>query len=476
MKVKAIFLTTVALTFLLYSCGTAGMQKRDKNKNVLLILCDDMGAMELGCYGSSINNTPNLDRLASVGTRFNTFFATPVCSPTRVCLMTGKYGYKTGWLNMMNRPAGGAGMDADLSQDEYTVGQMFQDAGYKTAIAGKWQLTGKLPTMVTECGFDEFLIWIYSDYLPEGEAYKGSFQEGGVVPSRYWHPGIALNGKHIPTKPADYGPDMYSDFIIDFMKQSVRDKQPFFAYYPMVLMHTPWERTPDHPEITEINSAEAKKANVEYTDKIVKKLTDALGDLGIEKNTLVVFIGDNGTKDIGKSTVTEWGPRTPCIISCPGTVKQDLVSGELVELSDILPTVLDFTGINPKNSHELDGISLMPVLTGEKLTHRNFIWSFYGQFRIIREKEWLLERNTNAEFGDLYYCGDYRNGLGYKLITDFSDPEAMAARNRFREYIHQLPVPDLGPENEAEFADFVEQKKKILLKSLEDIYNEKYGQ
>ena len=443
--------------------------------NVIMVLCDDMGAMELGCYGGIINDTPNLDKMAAEGTRFNTFFATPVCSPTRVSLMTGKYGYKTGWLNMRGRLAGGPGRDVDLSKDEYTFGQIFQDNGYKTAIAGKWQLTGTLPNMVYECGFDEYLIWIYKGYLPKGEKYLGGYQEKGDKTSRFWHPGVAMNGKHIPTTPNDYGPDMYSDFLINFMKKSVKENNPFFVYYPMTLMHTPWERTPDHPEIDDINSPEAKKANVEYADKIVGKILNTLKELNIEKNTLVIFVGDNGTQDIGKSSVTEWGPRTPCIIRCPGTVKQGIVSDELVEVADLLPTMLDYAGIQSKNQRDLDGLSLIPLLKGDKENHKEFIWSYYGQFRIIREKEWLLEHNSIDNFGDLYFCGDHRNGLQYRLITDYTDPEAQKAKARFEEYIRHLPVPEFSHEARQEFDDFVENKKGHLLKSLKEIYNEDYG-
>jgi arylsulfatase A len=268
---------------------------------------------------------------------------------------------------------------------------------------------------------------------------------------------------------------MFADFMIDFMKESVNEDIPFFAYYPMVLMHTPWERTPDHPDITDINSPEAKKANVEYTDKIVGRLMDALDELGVRENTLVVFIGDNGTQEIGKSTVTEWGARVPCIISCPGVVQSDVVSMELVELSDILPTMLDFAGITVKNADELDGFSALPLLIGETDSHREYIWSNYGQFRIIREKHWLLERNSIDDFGDLYYCGDIRNGLGYQRITDFSNPEALQAKERFTRHIERMPVVEIREDDRIDFADFVDRKKRSLVRSLKDIYDEDYG-
>ena len=187
------------------------------NRNILLIMADDMGAMELGCYGNEINRTPNIDRLAEEGMMFSTFFATPVSTPSRVALMTGKYGIHTGHLNMSNLP-GGRGRGYDLSTDEYTFGQMFSDAGYSTVLAGKWQLSGKGETLIKECGFDEYMAWIYKDNLAEGVVYRGGyFPEGTTKTSRYWYPGIMTNGKHIGTSPEDYGPDMYSAFLMDFI-------------------------------------------------------------------------------------------------------------------------------------------------------------------------------------------------------------------------------------------------------------------
>lgn len=474
---KKIALSIATVPFFLCFGNTLDIQAQEK-KNVLLILNDDMGAMELSCYGSSINNTPHLDRLAESGTMFKTFFATPVCSPTRVGLMTGKYGCETGWSNMMGRPAGGPPRDADLALDEYTIGQMFHDAGYRTALAGKWQLPGKLPSMVHECGFDETLIWIYTRYLQEGVEFKGGYNPKNPEKkksSRFWQPGIAKNGKHIPTKPTDYGPDMFSDFIVEFMEESVKEDRPFFAYYPMVLMHTPWLRTPDYPNLSGINTPETKKANVEYSDKIIGKLINALHELGIAENTLVIFVGDNGTQKIGKSSVTEWGVRTPAIISCPGTVQSGVISDELAELSDLLPTMIDFANFNTRNSDELDGISLLPLLEGKKEHHREYITSYYGQYRIIREKKWLLERNSEDEFGDLYYCGDNRNGLGYKLIKDFSDQEVQKAVARFSSYLKEIPVPEIDEKDRSDFADFVARKKQTLMKELEEIYDEDYG-
>lgn len=437
-----------------------------------MILCDDMGAMEPGCYGNITHNlTPNIDALARTGVRFSTFFATPVCTPSRVALMTGKYGIHTGHLNMADQ-AGGKGRGYDLSKDEYTFGQMFHDAGYATAMAGKWQLSGRGETLIRDCGFDEYMAWIYKVNLAPGVKYQGGyFPPKTTKTSRYWHPGIMVNGKHIATTETDYGPDMYSAFIIDFIKREAAAGKPFFAYYPMALVHSPWCPTPDHPDV-KVDSQEAFRANVEYADKIVGRLIATLEQAGVRDNTLVVFCGDNGTQLRGKLTVTEWGPRTPCIINLPGTVQQGKVSGAMVDIPDITATLLDYANIHPRNAADLDGISLMPLLTGKTNKTREFAVSYYGQYRIIRDAHWVLEGNKDESFGDLYYCADLRSGIGYKRITDFTAPAAKAARARFEKFIaDHAGTTNMTAEDKTWFTNFVTKNGQRLQQNLQKIYN-----
>lgn len=446
----------------------------NKPKNVLLIMADDMGAMELGCYGSPINLTPNFDNLARSGVQFNTFLATPVSTPSRVALMTGKYGTKTGHLNMAGSP-GGKGPGYDLASQEYTFGQMFKDAGYTTAMAGKWQLSGTYPNIIRECGFDEYMWWISKGDWPGDQPYLGGYQEGTNKISRYWHPGIGVNGVHIQTQPTDYGPDMFSSFIMDFMTRNAADEKPFFAYYPMALVHAPWESTPDAPGLV-TNSPEALKANVEYCDKIIGRLIKSLEDAGIRENTLVIFTGDNGTQKMGKTTVTEWGPRTPFLVSCPGYIPGDRVSNELVDITDVLKTIADFAGFVPSNQADLDGKSLMPYLLQQEPTHKELAMSFYGQYRVLREREWLLEANSEESFGDLYYCGDKRNGLGYELVKDFTLPEVIEAKTRFEGYIRDYCVdPPMTSEERTQFTEAMVDKRATLLQTLAVKFNENYG-
>ena len=441
-------------------------------RNVLMIMADDMGAMELGCYGGKINLTPNFDALAGSGVLFSTFFATPVSTPSRVALMTGKYGINTGHLNMSNMP-GGKGQ-FDLATEEYTFGQMFRDAGYATAMAGKWQLSGRGETLIHECGFDEYMSWAYLGNLPKGETYKGGYYPPNTKQqtSRYWHPGIMVNGKHIETKPTDYGPDMFSGFLIDFMTRKAAEGKPFFAYYPMTLPHAPWVSTPDHPNVKD-GSPEAFRANVEYADKIIGRLIAALEKAGVRENTLVIFTSDNGTQNWGKVTITEWGPRTPCIISCPGTVQTGKVSGAMVDIPDMLVTILDYAKVNVRNQADLDGRSLMPLLTGKTGKHKEFAVSYYGNYRVIRDEQWLLEGNNDESFGDFYYCGDLRSGISYRRITDFTDPAAKAARARFEAFIASHGgTTKMTAEAKAEFTEFLNKNRGLLIRNLKRRYGD----
>ncbi len=137
--------------------------------NVILILGDDLGAAELRCYGNKVHRTPNLDQLASEGTRFETFYANPLCTPTRVALMTGLYGYSTGYLGMNNKsfvpPAKSPQRDIG---SHFTHADLMKSAGYSTALVGKWQLSGALPHRIFECGFDAYQMWAYDWDLPTG--------------------------------------------------------------------------------------------------------------------------------------------------------------------------------------------------------------------------------------------------------------------------------------------------------------------
>jgi len=402
--------------------------------NILFLLADDLGAGELGCYGNRVNATPNLDKLATQGVRFETCYATPLCSPTRVEVMTGKYGFHTGFTNFIGRVTT---RKDRFSAEEVTFADVLKTKGYATGLAGKWQLglITKHPTMIHDSGFDDYFSWAWNTGgLPADAKFEGSPRQ------RYWHPAIVENGKHVPTTPDQHGEDLYSDWIVSFMRKH-RDR-PFLAYYPMCLVHEPWDPTPDLKTPGKRTNGGLKN-NVEYMDHIVGKVMKSLDDLGLTENTIVFFGGDNGTGNDGKATVTERGVRVPMIVRGPG-IGKGITSRELIDYSDVLPTMAEFAGA--KTPKDIDGQSFVSVLQGKAGKRREWIFSYLAYERMLRDNRWLLEGN-----GKFYDCGDSRNGSGYKDVSGDKSPEVLAARKRFDDILRSLPAPP--PERQSASAE-----------------------
>ena len=428
------------LSFILI-CGSAVLARSDERPpNIVLILGDDLGAKELGCYGNVKHKTPNLDQLAREGTRFETFYAMPLCTPTRVCLMTGQYGFHNGFLGMQdpafkplpNSPKAAIG-------NHFTHADLLKSKGYATAQAGKWQLSGALPTLVRDTGFDEYCMWAYDHNLPEGVTHP-AHEKGGNT-ARYWHPSLIKNGQYISTRPDDYGPDILNEFVIDFAKR--HKDRPFFVYYTSLLTHGPIFETPD-PTQPGARWPATFKSNVEYLDHLMGKLATGLKAEGLDLNTLVIFLGDNGTGGQGKGTVTELGARVPCIVRGPG-VKPGVVSKAVADLTDIMPTLADYSGAKLPADVPFDGYSLGPVLRGEKEKHRDWIYSHLDDGQILRDSRWLLEIAKGGRGERFYDCGQSRDGTGYRDVTGSSSDEVLAARDRFAQILKQIPKPEPHP-------------------------------
>ena len=444
----------VSVVLCLVPAGYGAAEKGSKKRppNLIVLMADDLGARELGCYGHPKHRTPNLDRLARTGVQFNTCFATPICHPTRFEIMTGQYGHHNGVYHFPSRRGGPQpGSPEDNIANHLTFAQVLKPRGYATAQAGKWQLTGKVPTLVRECGFDEYCMWAYKHNLPPGVEHTGGWEgaKGGKT-SRYWHPSIVKNGEYLPTGPEDYGPDLFTDFVIDFARRHA--DRPFFIYYPMCLTHAPYYPTPDTVQAeTEKfkHSRDNFQVNVEYTDKLVGRIVGALEEMGLRENTVLFFTGDNGTGGNGKGQPTELGARVPMIVDGAGLVKPIGLSGELVDLSDVLPTLAELAGAGLPAEHVIDGRSFAPLLRGETAGQREWIFSYIGDRRIVRTKRWLLEDNSPLRPGRLYDCGASRDGTGYRDVSDSQDPEAVAARKMIEEILADKPAPVISQDGPA---------------------------
>ena len=434
--------------------------------NIIVILADDLGAKELGCYGNSQVRTPNLDTLARTGVKFETCFTSPVCHPTRFMIMTGQYGCHNGILNFSGKRGGPAEDDPrENIANHITFGRMLKDAGYATAVAGKWQLSGAPPTLITECGFDEYCMWGFGNYYPPEERAK-AVAAGIDFRSRYWHPSVIRNGKWVPTTEKDYGPDLHQQFVLDFMRR--KKEQPFFVYYPMTLTHSPWEPTPDTIATTKRGDGSRKdrkspdnfKANVEYMDKLVGGLVAELERLGLREKTLIFFTGDNGTGGDGKSQATERGARVPMIVNGPGIVKPRGNTMALTDLSDVVPTIVEFAGAKLPTDRPIDGVSYASFLRGRGDTTREWIFAFQADRRILRTERWLLEDNSPLHYGQLFDCGNKREGVGYKDVTSSNAPEVLAIKAKFDALLAKLPAPVLDAEGAPNEKKDPEQKAR----------------
>lgn len=397
-----------------------------RKPNILLILVDDLGKEWISAYGADGIQTPAIDQLAKTGMRFTNFYSTPQCTPSRISLFTGQYPFRNGWINHWDVPRWGGGVHFDAEKNP-GLARMMQSAGYRTAAAGKWQVNDfrVQPNAMQAHGFDDYCMW--------------TGYETGNPPSaeRYWNPYLHTKAGS-KTYTGKFGEDVFTDFLIDFMKKN-RDA-PMFLYYPMCITHTPFTTTPDEPEVTE--KYDRHKAMVRYMDRMVGKLVQALDDLGIRENTIIIFTTDNGTvsaitgkiggREIrgGKQRLTENGICAPFIVNCPGRVPAGKTTDALGDLTDILPTCAALAGAKLPGTHTLDGVSLADVMLGKSdSSPRNWIMSMGGDgggsaaqlSDAGLENEYIFRERVVRDKAYKLYVSSKRQPL--KLIALQDDPE-----------------------------------------------------
>lgn len=398
----------------------------DKRPNIVLIMADDVSWEAVGCYGAEDYKTPHLDELASRGVRMKHCYSTPICTTSRVQIMTGKYNFRNythfGYLN----PA------------EKTFGQLLRRAGYRTAIAGKWQLNGltnKLPgydvaSRPILAGFDEYMLWQLR--------YGKQLSVGGG--ERFWSPPLEHNGRLVTREENanKYGPDLLCDFVCDFADRS--DDQPFFVYYPMVLVHDPFVPTPDtigdRSRGHEANKQPKGKPNakenfvamVQYMDKIVGRIVNHLDTTGKLDNTLVIFTADNGTNTSitsswngvevrgGKGGMTDMGTHVPLVAYWKGHTLAGAELDELVDFTDFYPTLAEAAGVRLDTTDPTDGRSFLPHIQGKPGIRRDMVFCHYEPY--WNKKPGQFARTQNYKM--------YQDGRFYLVPDDLKESNDLA--------------------------------------------------
>ncbi|WP_242155640.1 sulfatase-like hydrolase/transferase [Aestuariivivens sediminis] len=380
--------------------------------NIVLIMADDLGFECISANGGTSYQTPNIDRLVSQGMRFENCHAQPLCTPSRVQIMTGKY-------NVRNYTKFG-----ELDRGEITFGNYFKQAGYKTAIAGKWQL-GKEADSPQHFGFDQSCLWQQSKPRTDDDGHD----------TRFSNPILEINGtvKHFGN--GAYGPDIVSDFICDFIEKNKED--PFFAYYPMLLTHCPFTPTPASedwdPESPGSLDYKGKPSYfpemVSYMDRLVGKVVSKIEALGLSENTIILFTGDNGTdKPIvsmfrgnpypgGKGQTTDHGTHVPLVVQWTGTIEAAKECHDLIDFSDLLPTLCEAAQIDLSADETIDGRSFLSQLLGKKASPREWIYSWYSRSG---------SRTNLKEFARTTEYKLYKTGGFYKVTNDVFEDHPIA--------------------------------------------------
>ncbi len=392
---------------------SAAERGQTRRPNIVLIVSDDQGYAEMGCQGGDVP-TPNLDRLAASGVRFSSGYVTaPFCSPSRAGLLTGRYQQRFGHeMNPVERTNDRP--EVGLPESEKTLADRLKAAGYATGMVGKWHLGVHPEQHPRRRGFDEFF-----GFLREGHFYLPPPRDGAHVVSRlrekepeYDRANPILRGEQ-EVEEKEYLTAAFAREASGFIRRHARE--PFFLYMPFNAPHSPMQARPrDVERFAAIVDPHRRlwAAMLATMDEAVGSILATLREQGLDRDTLVLFLSDNGgpTKELtsrndpfsgGKGSVLEGGIRIPFMLSWPGRLQEGVVDARPVSSLDLLPTALAAAGAPLPPG--LDGVNLLPYLAGERkeLRDRDLFWRMGGQMA-IRSGRWKLLRSSKAEAFRLY--------------------------------------------------------------------------
>lgn len=388
----------IIFTTLIWLTSTSDFIKAEAPRsNVVLIMIDDLSHYGVSAYGSKSYQTPNMDRLAAEGMRFDRCFALPLCTPSRVEIMTGVHNgrnYETGQR---------------LDESQVTFANVIQQAGYRTGISGKWKLGKSSLDVPNLMGFDEYCL--YDLTQPAARRYK--------------NPLIDIDQKRHRFKDGEYGPDIVCDYALEFIER--HKDEPFLFYYPMILVHAPHVPTPDSDEGAYRSEKEDDRYfsdMVGYADKNIGRIVAKLDELKLRHNTLLIVSADNGNKKVctvtlndgtryggGKGDTSDTGTHVPLIVNQPGVVPSGTTNDDLIDFADIFPTVCEACGASIPEPLRLDGVSFYPQIRGQEGQPREWIYDWYRNQPEDRLAEYAYTKEYKL----------YRDGRFFAFAEDVNE-------------------------------------------------------
>lgn len=417
---KITFILWLPVLFL--SCNSKN-EISDLRPNIVLIMADDLGYGDISCYGNTTVKTPNIDLLAAEGVKFMDFHSNgAVCSPTRAALMTGKYQQRTGVGGVITAKNH---REVGLSLNEITIAEELKKHEYNTGIFGKWHLGYSKEFNPTLQGFDE-----YTGFVSGMIDYHAHIDPMGYLD---WWKGTKIENEE------GYSTDLITKYGVKFIEENNPKKtgKPFFLYIPHEAPHSPYQRRIDKAlrkvgvagtePVHSDSISSIYKEMVEVMDEGIGKIMQVLKETGQYKNTIVIFLSDNGANRNGnngdlrgyKAGVYEGGTRVPAIIRYPNKIKKGTLNNQTVLTMDVLPTLLDFIGQKP-SSESIDGISIKDNLIHKTNLPSRDVFFAFGNKSFIRSGDWKLVR-IKSKSGDKIEL--------YNLSNDLQESNNLSSNN-----------------------------------------------
>jgi arylsulfatase A-like enzyme len=454
------------------ACGAAEPAAKP---NIVVILIDDMGYGDIGCFGSKLNRTPNLDRMASEGMKMTSFYCAPKCTASRAQLMTGSYARRIGMPGAL-MPCATTG----INPNEKTIADLLKPQGYATMIVGKWHLGDQPEFLPTRHGFDHYFGLPYSNDM--GSEYRSK--------DKKYPPTPLMRDNTVIEAPAnqDTLTARYTDEAVKFITEN--KDHPFFLYLAHTAVHRPWHPGADF---------KGKSGNglygdwIEEMDGSIGRVLDTLRNLKLDKNTLVIFTSDNGaplvlpsegpspTEISGKvsnaplrgfkGTTWEGGLRESSIAWWPGKIAPGTISDIMMSETDVLPTIVHLAGGEVPTDRKIDGLDIWPVLSGQSQTSPHealFYWPpDGGKVKAVRSGPWKLSVFEATEVGKPKACLEL-----YNLDQDIGETTNVAVQNpdvvnRLKPLIDaiQQEIGKKDPRSGFRPAGHVDHPKPLLLRS-----------